>query len=138
MKKVAFAVLMTALLGGCASLANHGQQTISVSTRDADGSVVEHAHCVLSSLKGTWTVDTPGTVEVTRGYQDLTIDCTRPGHKEGEVQAISKVNPEMVGNLFVGIVPGVAYDYNSGGGLSYPDSVTVVLGKKHTVVANPK
>jgi uncharacterized protein YceK len=137
MKKIALAALLVSMLGGCASLINHGEQTISVTTRDADGAAVSHAHCVLSSTRGVWEVDTPGTVMVQRGDPDLSIECVRPGHFEGEVNAISRANGEMFGNILIGGVPGMAYDYNSGAGLSYPESVTVILGKKHTVDARP-
>jgi uncharacterized protein YceK len=137
MKKIALAALLTAMLGGCASLVNQGQQSISVTTRDADGAAVEHAHCVLSSTRGVWTVDTPGTVTVARGDQNLSVDCTRPGHFDGTVTAISRANGEMFGNVIIGGIPGMAYDYNSGAGLSYPDSVTVIMGKKNTLDARP-
>lgn len=137
MKKIALAALLTAMLGGCASLVNQGQESISVTTRDADGAQVEHAHCVLSSTRGVWTIDTPGSVTVDRGDQDLAIDCTRPGHFDGSVTAISRANTEMFGNVILGVIPGMAYDYNSGAGLSYPDSVTVIMGKKHTLDARP-
>ena len=137
MKKLALAVLLTAMLGGCATIVNQGKQSITVTTREANGAEVDHAHCVLSSLRGVWTVDTPGSVVVDRGDQDLTIECTRPGHYDGTVTAISRANTEMFSNVVVGVVPGMAYDYESGAGLSYPPEVTVVMGKKHTVDARP-
>jgi hypothetical protein len=136
MKKVALAALMAAMLGGCGSLINQERQTIHVTTRDADGAVVDHAHCVLSSMRGVWTVDTPGDVTVSRSNYDLNVDCTRPGHDDGTVHAISNANEEMFGNVVLGIVP-MAYDFNSGGGLSYPDSVAVTLGKSKTIEARP-
>ena len=137
MKKLALAVLLTAMLGGCATFVNQGRQSITVTTREANGTEVDHAHCVLSSLRGVWTVDTPGSVVVDRGDEDLRIECTRPGHYDGTVTAISRANTEMFGNVMNGIIPGMAYDYESGAGLSYPESVTVVMGKAHTVDARP-
>ena len=67
-------VLVTAMLaGGCASLVDGQNQSVSVLTPDCPG-----AACRLHNDKGRWHVaTTPASVVVNRSFADLVVNCSK-------------------------------------------------------------
>ena len=75
MKYAAMGLLLcsSAWLGGCASIVNGQNQSVSVEARNETGAVAG-VNCKLSNNKGTWFVTTPGSTTVQRSYQDRERD----------------------------------------------------------------
>lgn len=79
---IALVVAMASLASGCASIVSGSQQSISVETRQK-GLMVKNATCKLNNTRGTWYVNTPGSVTVSRSFEDLAIQC----EKESTIRA---------------------------------------------------
>lgn len=123
MKKYLLCAMLLPLLGGCASIVNGNQQSVSVSTPPASG-----AHCKLSNDKGVWYVpNTPGTVVVHRSYQDLDVSCQKPGYGYGDSRVKSHTKGMAFGNVVFGGVIGAGVDVASGAAYDYPQEITVPL-----------
>jgi hypothetical protein len=73
---IALIAVTPAMLGGCASVIKGSSQPIAISTPPVTG-----ATCVLTSSRGSWTVTTPGSVEVKRSKDDIEIHCDKPGYQ---------------------------------------------------------
>jgi len=127
-------LLPAALLGGCASIVDGSSQSLSVKTTSAAGDV-PGAQCQLSSNKGTWFVVTPGTTTVHRGYDALTIKCTKDGYQPAIQTAGSTTKGMAFGNLLFGGVIGAGVDMSTGAAYDYPDLITVMLQQAGPAVA---
>jgi len=125
-----------AALSGCASIVDGTNQSLSVATTSPRGDV-SGASCALSSNKGTWFVETPGTVTVHRGYDPLNIKCTKDGYQPAIQTAQSSTKPMAFGNVVFGGVIGAGVDMGTGAAYDYPQMVTVMMQPDATTPAVP-
>jgi hypothetical protein len=110
----------------CASIVDGQNQTLSVNTFPKAG-----ATCKLSNGKGTWYVNkTPGTVTVTRGYDDMITTCELAGYGKGSASAKSSTKAMAAGNIIFGGIIGGGVDMATGAAYDYPSEITVQLEKE--------
>lgn len=122
----AAALLVLAGLTSCASIVDGTNQSLSVQTIAA-GTSVPSAFCTLQNGKGSWYVNTPGSVTVNRAYSPLNITCDKPGYQLG-VQVVQSHTKDMAfGNALFGGVIGVGVDVSTGAAYDYPQLITVPL-----------
>lgn len=121
-------------LGGCASIVNGQNQSLSVETRTESG-VLAAAQCKLSNNKGTWFVTTPGTATVHRSFEDLSVKCEKDPYEPGMVSVKSSTKAMAFGNILFGGVIGAGVDMSTGAAYDYPALITVVMGKTTTLAA---
>lgn len=131
---VAIVIAMTALASGCASIVNGSNQSLSVQARDKARSV-KNASCELSNDKGTWYVNTPGSVTVHRSYDDLIVRCEKDKYDPGIATVKSSTKGMMFGNILFGGIVGGAVDAETGAGYDYPSLITVKMGETQTIEA---
>jgi hypothetical protein len=132
------AVLVSALafsLGACASITGSSNQPISVTTSTTAGPV-QGANCNLVNSKGTWYVQTPGSVVIHKAYGDLAIDCKKDA-LAGAATFQSSADAGTYGNIVFGGLIGYAVDAGSGAGFSYPPTMNVMLGAGAIVPTMP-
>ena len=123
---VAAALLSLAGLTSCASIVDGSSQSLSVETI-SNGNSVPQASCELSSNKGTWFVNTPGSVTVHRGYDALNVKCTKDGYQDGIATVKSSTKAMAAGNLLFGGVIGAGVDMGTGAAYDYPNLVQVPM-----------
>lgn len=127
-------ILLAAQLGGCASIVNGQNQSISVDTRTEDNQVAG-AYCTLVNNKGTWYVTTPGSATVNRSFEDMSITCKKDAHAPGVLTVKSSTKAMAFGNILFGGVIGAGVDVATGAAYDYPPLITVTMGKTGTLAA---
>ena len=113
--------------GGCASIVNGQNQSVSVEAK-TDAGPLHSASCRLINDKGTWFITTPGSTTVHRSYEDLAVYCEKDGQQPGSVAVKSATKPMAFGNILFGGLIGVGVDVSSGAAYDYPNLITVVMG----------
>lgn len=128
------AVVLTASFAvcGCATITSNEMQTVTVTTKAADGSA-ENVDCSLQNDKGNWQVQAPGSVAVHRSADDLMVECKKEGLPDGFLRAISRAAGGMFGNIVFGGGIGAIIDHTKGTGYSYPNDLPVKMGESTTV-----
>ncbi len=130
-------ILSSALaITGCASIVNGSNQTLSVETR-LKGEMVQGATCELKNPKGTYFVNSPGTVVVNRAYDDLIVKCEKAGLSPGVVTAKSSTKAMAFGNIIFGGIIGAGVDVGTGAAYDYPSLITVMLGENLVIQPPP-
>ena len=119
---------LSSALTGCASIVSGVSQPISVETK-INGEAVAGAACKLSSNKGTWFVTTPGSLTVHRGFQDMVVECSKPGVATSSSNVASNVRALYFGNILFGGIIGLAVDAGDGAGFDYPDLISIDMGR---------
>jgi len=127
---------LAALVTGCASITTGHNQSLSVETR-LDGQPAPGASCKLENDKGAWFATSPGTVVVHRSYNDLNVRCEKDGHEPGVAAARSSTKGMAFGNILAGGIIGAAIDAGSGAAYDYPSIISVDLGRKRSLPAEP-
>jgi len=134
MKIYAFAA--TAALGialsGCATIVDGSTQSMSVSTTPVQG-----AACTLKNSEGTWFLTSPGSVQVHKTKNDLTVSCTKDGYQSGSQIAVSKFGGATFGNIVAGGGIGAIVDAASGANYYYDSPLTVPLGEPKSATQAP-
>ncbi len=135
MKKIRIILLCTiALLAtGCASITSDKNQSLAVTTHSADGNLIEKAKCSLSNDKGSWEIETPGTVVVHRSAEDIVVTCKKAGLPDGLARGISRAAGGMWGNIVLGGGIGAIIDHSNGTGYNYPNDLPVKMGASVSV-----
>jgi len=119
--------LSLCLLSGCASIVNGTHQTMSVNTHPVYG-----ANCKLSNDKGAWYVtNTPSSVVVNRSFQDMIIQCQKPGYALSTLRVRSQTKAMAFGNVVFGGVIGAGVDMADGAAYDYPQAITVQMRKPY-------
>ena len=126
----------TLLSSGCASIVSGSNQSLSVTAMNK-AAVVSAATCKLTNNKGTWYVNTPGSVTVHRSYEDLLVACDKEGLETGMLTVKSSTKGMAFGNILFGGVIGAGVDVGTGAAYDYPSLVTVQMGEAGTVVPSP-
>ena len=124
---VAAVAAFGAALSGCATIVDGTTQSMSVSTTPVQG-----AACTLTNSEGTWYVTTPGSVQVHKTKNDLTVTCTKDGFQPGSQTAVSKFGGATFGNLVAGGGVGAIVDAASGANYYYDSPLVVPLGEPKT------
>lgn len=127
MMRALVAVLLLSALTGCASIVNGNTQVVSVETR-LRGEQVPGAQCELENPKGKFFVTTPGTLSISRAYDDLSIRCNKAGYTSGVALIKSSTKAMAFGNVIFGGVIGAAVDMKTGAAYDYPAVITVEMG----------
>ncbi len=133
---IALVIAMACLASGCASIVSGSQQSISVETRQK-GQLVKNATCKLNNNKGTWYVNTPGSVTVNRSFDDLAVQCEKEKYDPGIANVKSSTKAMMFGNLIFGGIIGGAVDAGTGAGYDYPSLIHVEMGQTTTIEPAP-
>lgn len=138
MKTFNLAILMavSTLGSGCASIVSGHNQSVSVETRSKQGQAVTNANCKLSNNKGTWFVTSPGSVTVSRSFEDLLINCEKDSQEPGLASVKSSTKAMAFGNIIFGGVIGAGIDIATGAAYDYPTMITVLMGEKVGVNAS--
>lgn len=116
---------------GCASIVSGVNQPIAVETR-LNGDPFPGAACKLTSNKGTWFVNTPGSIVVHRGFQDLLVACTKDGVPPATASIASSTKAMAFGNILFGGVIGVGVDAGTGAAYDYPTLISIEMGAATT------
>ncbi len=133
---VSLAVLVaSSSLTGCASIVSGNTQIVSVETR-LKGEPVSGASCELENPKGKFFVTTPGTVSVSRAFDDMTVKCQKPG-VAGMKSFKSSTKAMAFGNIIFGGVIGAAVDTSTGAAFDYPILMSVDLSDSLAPAALP-
>jgi hypothetical protein len=120
------ACFLLALLTGCASAINGTHEDIAVTTT-ASGKDLAGAACQANNDRGEWKVTSPGTVNVHRSADSLTVTCTDTGYTSNAVVLEGQTSGAYWGNIVAGGLVGVVVDSSNGAAYKYPDHVTVPL-----------
>lgn len=116
-------VVVSPLLGGCASIVNGQNQSCSVTTPGCPG-----ASCELSNDKGKWYVSsTPASVTVNRSYSDLFVKCTKGSSPPAEASVSSKTKGMAFGNILLGGIIGAGVDVANGAAYDYPNEISLPM-----------
>jgi len=118
---------------GCASIVSGHNQSVSVETRSKEGQAVASANCKLTNNKGTWFVTSPGSVVVSRSFEDLLINCEKENQAPGVASVKSSTKAMAFGNIIFGGVIGAGVDVATGAAYDYPTMITVLMGDRITV-----
>lgn len=130
-------VLLIAATSGCASITGTTMQSVSVQTREQEGTEVPGAACELTNNKGKWFVTSPGSVTVTRSNDDMQVLCNKQGSEPGRASVVSWVKGSMFGNILFGGGIGAIVDHNTGAAYEYPTFIQVMMGT-FTKIEAPK
>lgn len=137
MRTLFLAPCLVALLPGCATVVGGMSQRVSVETR-AQGAPVEGAACTLVNGKGTWSVNTPGSVIVNRAYSDMAVTCKHDKWPDGTATVKSLTKGLAYGNVILGGAIGVGVDVATGAAYDYPILLTIEMGQSRLLpVAEP-
>lgn len=123
-----------ALTSSCATITGSESQNISVETHDDSGPVAG-AECRLTNNNGTWTVKSPGVVNVRRSGEDLLVRCEFEDREPGTAKVVSRVNAALFGNVIFGGAVGAVIDHTRGTAYDYPTLVRVVFGASRVIEA---
>lgn len=135
---IKYTLLLTGLLlqVGCASITGSRNQPISVTTTH-EGKPVVGAYCTLVNDKGTWYVNTPGSVVVLKAYGDMSATCKKEETHVGVATFQSASEGATWGNIVAGGLIGYAVDAGTGAGFSYPPTLNIEMIKGNTIPALP-
>lgn len=126
--KSAYVILASVILSGCASITSDTMQSVSLTTEDTQGQMLEKARCTLRNDKGTWEAESPSFVSIHRSAEDLLVECKKDGQPVGMLKAVSRAAGGMWGNIVFGGGIGAVIDHNTGNGYNYPDKLPVKMG----------
>ncbi len=113
------------LLFSCASTMSGNNQPVSVSSN------INGAKCTLTNEKGSWTLQTPGSVIVTNSRENLAVRCEKRGYESSVVSVPSKHKDSATwGNVVLGGGVGYIWDRKTGAAFIYPSTVNITLTKK--------
>jgi len=131
--RLAIAALALVLTSGCATVMTGESQTLTITAQGENGEPIQQAQCSLRNDKGSWTAQAPGTVQVRRSADDLTVQCTKEGQPDGLARGISRVGGAIFGNILIGGGIGAVIDHAKGTAYHYPDEVPVQMGRSIVV-----
>lgn len=123
-------------LSGCASITGSRNQPISVTTTH-EGKPITGAYCTLVNDKGTWHVNTPGSVVILKAYGDMSATCKKEETHVGVSSFQSASEGATWGNFLAGGLIGYAVDAGTGAGFSYPPTLNIEMIKGNTIPALP-
>jgi hypothetical protein len=131
--KSLLSVLTCIFLFGCASIAGPSEQPVAVEVR-SNGAEVRDVACTLTNSRGTWAVNAPGRVVITKSASPLQVRCEKRDVGSGSATLTSSKSALVAAAILTG---GSASGSATGGAMTaasedsylYPTSVTVTLTK---------
>lgn len=126
-KTYLIAVFALLSLSGCASITGTTGQSVSVETRH-QAQQVSGVSCELANSKGKWFVSTPGSLQIRRSNDDMTVICTQAGMEPGLATVVSETKGMMFGNILFGGGIGAIVDHSTGAAYEYPTLIEVMMG----------
>ena len=129
-------LLIGILVTGCASITGSRNQPISVTTTH-EGKPIIGAYCTLVNDKGTWYVNTPGSVVILKAYGDMSATCKKEETHAGAATFQSANEGSVWGNVIAGGLIGYAVDAGTGAGFSYPPTLNIEMIKGNVIPAIP-
>ncbi len=116
-------VLCIGLLAGCATLTKGTTQLVIVETPGVPG-----AKCTLtSSAIGTQTVVTPGTINLQKGSDNISVRCSKACYHDGLGTIASNLEGMTAGNIVVGGVIGLGVDAATGAMNKYSPEIQIAM-----------
>jgi hypothetical protein len=131
-----FLLLISIMATGCASITGSRNQPISVTTTH-EGKPVTGAYCTLVNDKGTFYVNTPGSVVILKAYGDMSATCKKDESHVGVGVFQSASEGATWGNIVAGGLIGYAIDAGTGAGFSYPPTLNIEMIKGNVIPALP-
>jgi hypothetical protein len=125
-------LITASLLGGCASIVNGQNQSLSVEARSDAGPVIG-ATCKLTNDRGEWFVTSPGSTTVHRSYGDLLVKCEKDPLPPGSAAVHSSTKGMAFGNILLGGFIGAGVDMSTGAAYDYPQLITVLMGQNQMI-----
>lgn len=122
------AAVATLLVSGCATMIDHSSQRVSF---EAVGAT--EVSCLAESGKLKYSIQPPQTITLKKSRRDLILDCTAAGNRNKKFLLASEASGWTLTNIGNGIIPGTAYDAETGAMFKYPERV--VLDFTDTVAA---
>lgn len=117
------ACLLALMVVGCATITRGTTQIVAVNTPGVPG-----AACVLSSSAiGTQTVITPGTINLQKSQEGISVRCTKECYNDGAGVIPSNLEGMTAGNIILGGVIGLGVDAVSGAMNKYAPEIQVVM-----------
>ena len=129
-------LLMSVLITGCASITGSRNQPISVTTTH-EGKPIPGAYCTLVNSKGTFYVNTPGSVVILKSYGDMSASCKKDESHVGVSNFQSSAEGATFGNILAGGLIGYAVDAGTGAGFSYPPTLNIEMVKGNVMPLLP-
>lgn len=111
------------VVSGCATVIKGTDESISVITEP------QGATCTLVREGKTVGVvnPTPGTVELDRDKDDISVNCVLADYEDSSEVISSEFTGYTLGNVILGGGIGAVVDAASGANSEYPDSITVMM-----------
>ncbi len=110
-------VVASLLLAACASRPQRPEGQIDI-LATARGQPLAGAECTVQTDAGSWTLQTPATVDVGQPRGDLWVVCNRDGYRTSEVIIRAPGNAGAAGGTRVGVGVGGGFGRSSGVGVS--------------------
>ena len=116
------AAISLSVMGGCATIVNGTHQDVLIKTTNSKGTQIDGADCSVTNKDGSWSVKTPGVVNVDRAYSSLTVKCQKEGASFADLTVASKAS--LLPVLGFGFW-GMAVDASTGAMYGYPALITI-------------
>jgi hypothetical protein len=121
------ALVLSASLAGCVTVADTDQQQLEVHTI-LDHREVAGVGCLLANDIGRWFVVAPGRVTVTRSSKPMAVTCRHATRGSADEWWASRYdNGKLIGNLAIDAGLRDTVGRYAGDGFSYPATITVYM-----------
>ncbi|WP_025869697.1 hypothetical protein [Methylobacillus glycogenes] len=127
--QLAAVLAVVSTVSGCATITKDAYQNIQIETYSADNKPVKGIECVARNDRGEWKTYTPGSLNVHRSGENLSVRCAVDGQLDGNGTVVSRANGGMYGNIIFGGGIGAIIDHNKGTAYSYPGWIKVQMGE---------
>ena len=108
---------------GCSTIVQDKSDTIGVQTPGCPAGT----SCTFSNKKGSWIVQTPGTITIPKSDDTLHVDCRTPDGRQQNAQMQSDFGGMFWGNIIFGGGVGMIADAHTDAHRNYPESLVVPL-----------
>lgn len=115
--------VLAVLASGCATIVKGSDQQVAINTPGADGAMCE----LTSPSIGTYTVKTPGTINLPKSRKDIAVVCKKPCFNEAQGVIQSHLGAMTAGNIILGGGVGFIVDASSGAMNKYDPTITVPM-----------
>ena len=120
--RITLALLASMTLGACSTVTEGSQQQITFETVGAVDAVCEVNQGVNDFQ---YQVRPPQTIWIKKSRRNLTVECDAPGNRKVTKIVETDLAATTFLNVFNGLVPGAAYDAESGAFFKYPDKIVI-------------
>ena len=111
------ALVVSVALAACANQPQRPVGQIEIATT-AQGKALDGAECVARTLSGSWSLQSPGIVNVGEPNGDLHVVCNHPGYRSSEVIIRAPAGGPGTGGSHVSVGVGGGFGGYSSGGVS--------------------